>query len=296
MWFLSALTAVLCWGGADLFYKKSSSPEISRSHLKIVSMVGLLMGAHALYALLTTDETFLLASIVTYLPVSALYIASMTMGYLGMRYLELSVCSPVCNTSGAVAALLCAVFLGMSMSGWQLVAVCVMCAGVVLLAALEDKPQAAFDKKFRSGAAAILLPVAYSLLDGAGTFADAVVLENGLSEFQALVSYELTFFICGLAAFLYVHAVKKEPLSASVKGALPRAGAAALETVGQVFYVSAMAENAVVAAPMIASYSAVSVLLSRLVLKERLKKTQYAVVCMVMLGIALLGYLEEVSP
>ena len=44
-----------------------------------------------------------------------MYIASMTIGYFGLRYLELSVSSPVQNASGAVACLLCLIFLGDTM-------------------------------------------------------------------------------------------------------------------------------------------------------------------------------------
>ena len=40
----------------------------------------------------------------TYLPVSVLYILSMTLGYVGLRYIELSISSPICNSSGALVA------------------------------------------------------------------------------------------------------------------------------------------------------------------------------------------------
>ena len=51
-----------------------------------------------------------------------------------------------------------------------------------------------------------------------------------------------------------------------------------------------MSGAAVVAAPMIASYSIVSVILSRVFLKEKLNKKQYAAVMLVMIGIAMLRH------
>ncbi|MNP82706.1 EamA-like transporter family protein [compost metagenome] len=54
-----------------------------------------------------------------------------------------------------------------------------------------------------------------------------------------------------------------------------------------------MASNAIVAAPLIASYSVFSVILSRLFLKERLSRVQYAAVVFVLVGIALLGLADE---
>ena len=43
---------------------------------------------------------------------------------------------------------------------------------------------------------------------------------------------------------------------------------------------------------MIASYSIVSIILSRIFLKEKLQKEQYAVILLVMVGIAMLGFAE----
>ena len=73
--------------------------------------------------------SFSLGDIVTYLPASFCYITSMVIGYAGLRYIELSISSPVCNSSGAVAALLCFLVLGETMTGLQLF-------GVVLVLSL----------------------------------------------------------------------------------------------------------------------------------------------------------------
>ena len=56
-----------------------------------------------------------------------------------------------------------------------------------------------------------------------------------------------------------------------------------------------MAGKAVVAAPMIASYCIVSLLLGHAVLKEKLRKWQYACVAAAMAGIVLLGISEGLA-
>ena len=56
-----------------------------------------------------------------------------------------------------------------------------------------------------------------------------------------------------------------------------------------------MSGMAVVAAPMIASYSIVSLILSRIFLKEKLSAKQYVAVAIVMLGIAALGLAEGLA-
>ena len=77
MWFLFAIVSVLAWGTADLFYKKGSDPKDKYSYLKIVIMVGAVMGIHAMYVLLTSGVVYEPRNMITYLPVSALYILSM---------------------------------------------------------------------------------------------------------------------------------------------------------------------------------------------------------------------------
>ena len=55
--------------------------------------------------------------ILTYLPVSLLYIVSMALGYLGLRYIELSISSPICNSSGAIVAVLTLMTVGIGEVG-----------------------------------------------------------------------------------------------------------------------------------------------------------------------------------
>ena len=74
-----------------------------------------------------------------------------------------------------------------------------------------------------------------------------------------------------------------------------QAVAACFEEFGQIFYVYAMARNPVLSAPMVASYCIVSVILSRIFLKEKLKASQYACVISVIIGIVLLGISEGLS-
>ena len=105
MWFWYSLIAILFWSGSDLFSKMGSPSEDKYSHWKMVMAVGGVMGIHA-FVLILGGVEFTLRDIVTYMPASALYILSMILGYVGLRYIMLSISTPICNSSGAVAALL----------------------------------------------------------------------------------------------------------------------------------------------------------------------------------------------
>ena len=307
MWLVFTLITTLCWGAADLFYKRGADEKDRYSHLKTSIMVGLVMGAHAIVMLLINGFDYDFRNLYLYFPVSFLYMLSMTVGYFGLRYLLLSVSSPVQNASGAVVCILCLLFLGQRLDLPSTAAVVLICGGVLALGILEYRAQARpklpTQKKYRFGFAAFFIPLLYCAIDALGTFFDAYYLDNiaasplvGISEenieFVANTSYELTFLLGAIALLIFLR-VKKEPFTLRRQG--NRGAAALLETAGQFCYVYAMSANAVVAAPVVAAYCMVSVLLSRLFLKEKLTAWQYAAVGVVIGGIVLLGILEGLA-
>ncbi len=376
MWFVTALITTLAWGVADLFYKKGANERDKYSHLKTSMIVGFIMGGHAIATLLINDIGYDPKNLIIYLPVSAMYILSMTVGYFGLRYLELSISSPIQNSSGAITCILCLVLLGQTMDVLSAVAVILICLGVFVLGLLErlklkaDRallPEAdkLADEKYRIGIVAFLMPIIYAIVDSLGTFFDAFYLDDieatplvnvteETFEDVANVSYELTFLACGVIIFIFLMikqalefkknaaaqtagkgaeenaavlaglddeddeaiikaltdlddnltvAAKKPETAAPVGEFVPlrfsdqiyRILAAVFETAGQATYVYAMSGNGVVAAPMIASYSIVSLILSRIFLKEKLTAKQYIAVTVVIIGIAMLGIVEGMA-
>ncbi len=308
MWFIYALATTLLWGTADLFYKRGANPDEKHSHLLTTICVGLVMGAHAIFMLLTGDIGYDPKNILIYLPVSLCYILSMAIGYLGLRYLELSISSPIQNASGAVSAILCLVVLQQIPDFYSGIAVIVICAGVFWLGWLErTKPSEVEekDKKYARSTFALLFPILYCVIDALGSFLDAYYLDDitatplvGVTEetFEdvANISYELTFLFVAVVLLAYLLVIKREKIVIKQQG--NRFGAAVFETAGQFFYVYALSGgNAVVAGPMIASYAIVSVILSRIFLKEKLKPKQYIAVGMVLAGIVVMGIVEALA-
>ena len=149
------------------------------------------------------------------------------------------------------------------------------------------------DKKYQIGFLAIMFPILYAIFDGTGTFIDGIYLDELklISEDNALLAYEFTFAICAIGSYIYLRAFKK--IKINLFKEKTRISAAIFETIGQYFYVFAMSSNAIISAPLIASYSIFSIILSRIFLKEKLTKTQYLVITIVMLGIIILGISDE---
>ena len=302
MWFTFAVIALLCWSGSDLFSKIGCQDEKDKySHLKMVTAVGVVMGLHACYEIFVGGVEMSWQVIWTYLPVSMLYILSMAIGYLGLRYIELSISSPICNSSGAIVAVLTLITSGISedLPPVALVAVALVCIGVIGLGfteANEDEElrharQDASNRHYAKSWIAIAIPIVYCLLDALGTFADSRVLEV-LDEDSANCAYELTFLVVGLLCAFYVLVIKKQKLIPRQEA--PKYTGAIFETAGQFFYIYALAdsEHVAFAAPIISSYCVASVLWSRIFLKEKLSLKHYLSIATVVAGIVILGILD----
>lgn len=301
MWFWLAIVALLCWSGSDLFSKIGCQDSDDKySHLKMVMAVGVVMGLHAAYEIFIGGVEINANVLLTYLPVSMLYILSMTIGYVGLRYIELSISSPICNSSGAIVAIL--IFATQGINGLPplaLAAVALVCIGVISLGiteANEDEElrrarQDASNHHYAKSWLAIALPVVYCLLDALGTFADSRVLER-LNEDSANVAYELTFLAVGIVCAVYVLIVKRQRLVPRREA--PKYAGALFETAGQFAYIYALADtkHAALAAPIISSYCVASVLWSRIFLKEKLSIKHYASVLTVVVGIVIMGILD----
>ena len=108
----------------------------------------------------------------------------------------------------------------------------------------------------------------------------------------ANTSYELTFFILAIILLVFMK-IKKTKIE--VPKQKDKILAAVCETAGQFTYVYAMSGNGAIAAPMISSVCIVSLLLSRIFLKEKLSKKQYFFISLVLIGILGLAIIESVN-
>ena len=301
MWLIFTLATTLIWGLAELFYKMGSHEDEKYGHLKVVILVGAVMGIHAVFTLLTSDIAYDPMNLIAYLPVSLCYILSMACSFFGIRFIKESLSDPVENTSGAMCSVLCFLFLGESISMPVWIAIGVIAVGIIGVGYTEKTTD--LDRRERLGkrlaTISFAMPFCYAIIDAFGSFLDIFFLEMETSpligvneeniELVANISYELTFAIVGIVLFIFMKLMK-------VKFELPKQkskiAAAVCETAGQLTYVYAMSGNGAIAAPIISSVCVVSLLLSRIVLKERLTNRQYLFISIIIVGILMLAVLE----
>ena len=305
-WLFFAIGTAILWGTAELFYKKGAQPNEKYAHLKICIWVGIVMGAHAIFTLLTQDINYNPINILRYLPVSLFYIISMAFSYFGMRFLEESISDPIENTAGVICVILFALIMKDSFHWLTWAAVGIIGIGVLGVSILENRGETPRKKKYGKAlaVAAFIMPFLYALLDAFGTFLDDaffliddvanspfVDVTEDTVEAVANTSYELTFALFALGLFIFMKAKK-------VKfGSFPQHKdkllAAVFETAGQFTYVYALGGVDAVAAPILSSVCVVSLLLSRIFLKEKLSWKTYAFIAVVIIGILLLAISEE---
>ena len=311
LWFVLSLLALLAWSGSDIFSKIGTQQNDKNSHWKVIFAVGFVMGIHFLITVvggIIIDNTcgiealestgfgkmmasliytdFTLLDFVKYLPVAGLYILAMVFGYMGLRYIELSISSPICNCSGAMAFLLC-IALGSffnietEVTPTIIVAVILITVGIVALGFIENLEdeevkaarQEKANRKYSKSVLAFLLPVVYLVIDALGTFADEIIFaiegpdgEGIITDYAANSAFELTFFVLAVFAFIWVKFVKKDTI---FKGNKFFFLGGICETIGQAFYMAVMFAEFEVGMVIICAYCALSVLWGGIFLKEK---------------------------
>ncbi len=316
MW-LIAVIAMLCWSGSDIFSKIGSRQSEKLSQYKVGIAVGLVMGLHAMYMVFIKGVPITFGDIVNYLPASFFYIVSMVVGYIGLRYIELSISSPICNGSGAVAALLCMIVFGVTfnpeadgnavyLNPWIIAGLILVIGGIIFLGfvdntedpALRAARQQKANRKYTKSVWAILLPVLYCVLDSLGTFVDTLIADGYVEKLAdedlagdiLNTAYEFTWFFVAILFAIYVFAIKKEKVDLKFDGVKLAGGIC--ETVGQIFYMMVVVRGYIPGLVIISAYCLVSMLWSALFLKEKLSWKHYLCIGLAILGILILGYFD----
>ncbi len=336
--FICSLVAMLCWSGSDIFSKIGSEQKDKSSEWKVIFAVGVIMGLHAVITLIggycfnlenSADwvkslfyTTFKPMDFVRYAPIAFVYLLAIVIGYVGLRYIELSVSSPICNSSGSLALVICLIFGLASFEGGTLevvlsiVGVLLVTLGIVGLGVVEyhenDEArmlrQEKANRKYTKSFIAILIPILYLIIDALGTVGDQFIFEKELiDDYAANTAFELMSVCFAIFAFCWVKFKKKErfftqEIETDENGEVTgRKGLSKFlwlgglcETLGQIFYMSVMFSDFDAGMVIISCYCVVSVVWSRIFLKEKLSWAHYIVIAVAFIGIGLLGFASPV--
>ncbi len=302
MWLLFTFLTTITWGVCEVFYKMGAERSTKYTHLRTGIFIGLVMGIHAVITLITKNTGFHPINLIYYFPVFFLYMLSMILACYGVRFIENSVSSVIEEFSSVITASLCFFILGERISGIAAFAMALLTIGVVLLAMFEtrDENNTPKDVTKKMLIVGIIMAMMYALLDGIGTFLDVFYLDIETSPLKyvtentiedvANIAYEISFFITAIIFYIFLK-IKKEKFT--FKGEKNRITTGILETLGQAFYVYSFSGNDIIAVAIMSFMSVISVVLSRIFLKEKLTKKQYVAIVMALVGVVILGIVGE---
>lgn len=310
------IVSTLAWGIAEIFYKLGNTKEEKYAHLKTVIFVGFFMGIYATIVLFTqgVDLKSFPLNFVKYLPVSLCYIVSMACSYFGVRFIEESICDPIENSSIAIVPILTALFLKEKFSVPAIVGIVLVVVGVISISIFDRKGKndrfTNYGKKL--AIIAICMPICYMILDSVGTFLDIyytgdvantilVNVNEQNIEHTANCAYEFTFLLVAIISLIFLK-TKRIKLFPSKDENIPEKWyirifnqkwkllAALFETIGQATYLFALSSGKGVAAVILGAGTViVSLILSRVVLKEKLTLVQYVFIAIIIGGIITLS-------
>ena len=300
MWLLFATITVLLWGTSETIFKKVSTIE-KHSVLKLISFNGIILGICAILFMLITRTEINLNILITYLPVALIYIASMFCTYKAMILVKVSILSPLQNSSCAITTILCIFLLKQEVGIPQIIAIALIIICMILLSInkdevlrLESGDKEADKKNAKRAYLLYLKGIAFALgywfLDGIGSFMDDYTLEANLSAEQVIIAYSFIYGIIGVICAIVVKFKERDYKYTKVKENKLKLLGTLVETAGQYTYIYAFAfGDAALASPYIAAYSIVTVILSRIFLKEKLTKKQYVLIGLILAGMITLS-------
>ena len=313
-WLLLTLSCIILWGITDILLKKSLDYSDPLSQFKTFIWIGLVMalagGIMGICSDTLPDSIRMVGDNLYLIPLCIFYVIALFFGILGTKHLEASVVSPLENIDGAIAAIILYVFFLFTDSTHltdkidvvDVVGTVAIVVGVVLLGIQEQKLSKQEinltdnKKKHRLGALALIFPIVYNLVDAASMVAMGVTV-SGETE-VSIPDIDFFFFECvgftvgTIFVWLYLLIVKKYVYNPFKKTELSRCGAGVGDSLGTMAFTFAVGINPILTAPVASSYCLVTIILARVLLKERLTKKQYLSLAFLVIGIALLGVSE----
>lgn len=303
MWTISVFACIALWGVTSIFYKKGADRNDPYIHLRFSVITGIVFFVIALRYLLIREEPYSIwESAARFWPFSAfgiLYAIGNTVTFKGFLYNDASVVAPIENTAnGSCVMMLIVAFalLGRVDSIWELLTpykiagiVCIF-LGLLFIGILQHNEAKAAGKTetFQAGATALIYPLLFSMMDGLETVISGVCLDKtfgfAMPEGDSIIIIGMEYAFFALLFWIYISVREKKVYNPFTKISADLFCGALCDNIAIVFYSYAMALDTVATDPILAVYPMITVLLSRIVLKETLSVKQYLCLGLLLAG------------
>ena len=318
MWLIFSLIATFAWGLEDVFLKviaKKGSPHFS---LKISTCTGVISVPFLFYLTNKSESGLsllnLLMSDLTLLLMCIAYTLVLVIAFIGAKYLDASIYAPIENASNGFEIIMILGYafitgnyshVSNSITPLSISGMVLTIGGIIVLViaqksindkALKLDPQ---NKMYRNGTLALLFPLGVCIIDALSTVLDSINLgvtgEAVIGVFDYMRFYTFANVVVGVLSWLIIFFRTKKAYNPFRKGERFNYSCSISENSANVFYIFAMSQNAILSIPVTTSYCIVTLILSRIFLKEKLNFVQKICVTAVVVGVMLISLvgLEE---
>lgn len=172
----------------------------------------------------------------------------------------------------------------------ELIGIIFIFSGITFLGIIQHREakDKGLKESFKSGATALIFPVLFSLMDGLETIVTGICLDRthgfAMPTDDSVIIVGMEYAIIAFGFWIYVSVKEKHLFNPVSKKNLPFISGALCDNVAIVFYANAMSINAVATDPILAIYPAVTMVLSRIFLKEKLSIKQYLSLILLLVG------------
>lgn len=294
---------IMLWGVTSIFYKKGADRNDPYIHLKFSVITGLVFFVIALCYLFTREEPYSIwESAIRFWPVTLfgiLYAIGNTFTFKGFLYNDASVVAPIENTAnGSYVLILVVVYalLGRVDSIWEVLTpfkiagIACIFLGLLFLGILQhnEAKVAGKTERFKTGATALIFPLLFSMMDGLETVVTGVCLDKSfgyaMPEGDSIIIGGMEYAFFALLFWIYISVKEKKAYNPFTKASMPLFCGTLCDNVAIVFYAYAMALDSVATDPILVVYPVITVLLSRVILKEKLSVKQYLCLGLLLAG------------
>ena len=295
MWLIFAILTVIFWGVSETIFKKSSKTD-KNSVAHLLAYNGIFYGITGVIYMLIVYKGFNFnpINLLKYLPIASVYILSMFSYYHAMSRVKISIISPIVNSSCLITVILSVFILKQYPNLTQLFAIILIIFSIIMLSINKKSEDDIEENKIGNKTSkwvylmGIVFALGYFILDGLASFLDEFTLEGFMNEDDMLISYALIYLVVGIICFIYLKIKDKDY---KFKMDKTKFAGSIVETAGQYMFVYALASgDAAIISPFVASYSVVTIILSRIFLKEKLKWNQYLFIVLILTGVVILSF------
>ena len=323
MWILFSCISIFLYSLCEIYEKKGSSFEESNSEAKLLvwfGLFGLLIACFvSINGLRETDTGFFEMAIENPALIlsTVFYFLSLLFAFMSLKLIPVSIEAPITNISGSISfvgAIILFIILGKyqkvieEITSIKLLLVLIIFLVVLLFSYLyhkriendedinEYKKNKMIGNKRKAlfyATVGILLAVLSSICDAGNSVVSYYVL-NEIAESNDYIYFSnLLFFLLGCLAWIIVSFKEKKIYNPFSKNQHIKAIGAGFDCLGMVTNVLAVDANPFFADPIISTYFIFTIILSQILLKEKLNKKQYLCAFVLVICICLFAILDR---